>query len=150
MPSLPTCIGHEVGGEKAELFILRLRIGFSDRTHLATWYWYTRYQCTRLGTSTVVALPGTVSTYLPGTVLTGTIFSSKDKLCNEAPCVLQKAFQKKAKRFAHRLKTHLFDSDYRRALSVCILLQLQIEQPERLIFSVFQNHHQIIPSSNSK
>ena len=28
MPSLPTCIGHEVGGEKAELFILRLRIRF--------------------------------------------------------------------------------------------------------------------------
>ena len=30
---------------------------------LSTWYWSgTRYQCTRLGTSTVVALPGTVST----------------------------------------------------------------------------------------
>ena len=31
MPSLPTCIGHEVGGEKAELFILRLRIWFWNR-----------------------------------------------------------------------------------------------------------------------
>jgi len=42
MPSLPTCIGHEVGGEKAELFILRSWIWFwprelfSDRTHLGT------------------------------------------------------------------------------------------------------------------
>ena len=72
------------------------------------------------------------------------------KLCNEAPCVLQKAYQKKAKRFAHFTAPHLFDSDYRRALSVYVLLQLQIEQPERLIFSVLQNHHQIISSSNSK
>ena len=28
MPSQPTCIGHEVGGEKAELFILRSWIWF--------------------------------------------------------------------------------------------------------------------------
>ena len=54
MPSLPTCIGHEVGSEKAELFILRCvaglffdkKRGFSDRSTELPWKSESNYtQC---------------------------------------------------------------------------------------------------------